>query len=140
MLTRWNECLVTPQWAKPPRWLHGDLHPANLLVHGGRIAAVVDFGDISGGDPANDLSVAWMMLPANVRSVFRAAVGAVDDDTWERARGWALFLAVTFVASSGRQHHDGAHRSRNTRGRVVGQLALHEVSVSTTCAPRRGRG
>ncbi len=100
VLARWNECLAIPPWAKPPRWLHGDLHPANLLVHGGRIAAVVDFGDISGGDPANDLAVAWMMLPANVRAVFRTAAGAADDDTWERARGWALFLAVTFLANS----------------------------------------
>ena len=46
----------------PPLWLHGDLHPANVLVHEGRISAVIDFGDITSGDPATDLSVVWMMF------------------------------------------------------------------------------
>jgi aminoglycoside phosphotransferase (APT) family kinase protein len=36
----------------PPLWLHGDLHPANLLVSRGRITGVIDFGDITSGDPA----------------------------------------------------------------------------------------
>jgi aminoglycoside phosphotransferase (APT) family kinase protein len=81
-------------------WLHGDLHPANLLVEHGRLSAVIDFGDITAGDPAGDLSVAWMLLPADARPRLRRAYGAVDDDTWARARGWALCLAVTFVADA----------------------------------------
>jgi aminoglycoside phosphotransferase (APT) family kinase protein len=50
----------------------------------------VDFGDITSGDPASDLAVAWMHFDADVRPVFRAAVGGVDDATWRRAHGWAL--------------------------------------------------
>jgi aminoglycoside phosphotransferase (APT) family kinase protein len=99
----WAELVATPPWAGPPLWLHGDLHPANLLVHHGRLSAVIDFGDITSGDPATDLSVAWMLLPAPARATFRDASGgsiAVDDDTWTRARGWALALALAYLANS----------------------------------------
>ncbi len=81
-------------------WLHGDLHPANVLVHEGRISAVIDFGDITSGDPATDLSVAWMMFDPGQRVTLRDAAGDVDDDTWARARGWALALAVAILAGS----------------------------------------
>jgi aminoglycoside phosphotransferase (APT) family kinase protein len=79
--------------------LHGDLHPYNLVVHEGRIAAVIDFGDITAGDPATDLGIAWMLLPPDVRPVLRDAVG-VDDATWARGRGWALGLGLAYLANS----------------------------------------
>ena len=85
-------------------WLHGDLHPANILVHRGRISGVIDFGDITAGDPASDLSVAWMLLPtgghATFWSAYQAAGGRADDAVRARARGWALNLAVVFLAHS----------------------------------------
>ena len=96
----WADSLAVPPWTAAPVWLHGDLHPANVLVHDGVVSAVIDFGDITAGDPATDLSVAWMMLPAGARSVLRAAAGEVEDDTWARARGWALSLAVAILAGS----------------------------------------
>jgi aminoglycoside phosphotransferase (APT) family kinase protein len=97
----WTDCLAAPAWSSPALWLHGDLHPANVLVHAGTVSAVIDFGDITAGDPATDLSVAWMMLPPSARHVLRAAAGDVDDDTWARARGWALALAVAILSGSG---------------------------------------
>lgn len=97
----WADCLATPPWSSPAVWLHGDLHPANVLVHDGTISAVIDFGDITAGDPATDLSVAWMLLPPTARDAFRSAAGAVDDHTWARARGWALALAVAILSGSG---------------------------------------
>jgi aminoglycoside phosphotransferase (APT) family kinase protein len=50
-------------WDGPPIWLHGDLHPFNLVVNQGRLSAVIDFGDLCAGDPATDLAVAWMLFP-----------------------------------------------------------------------------
>jgi len=96
----WDDLLQTPEWSGPPLWLHGDLHPLNVLFDHGRPSAVIDFGDLTAGDPATDLSVAWMMFTADTRSVFREAAGAVDDDTWLRARGWALALALAYLANS----------------------------------------
>lgn len=102
---RWREALEAPPWASPPVWLHGDLHPANMLVHEGRLSAIIDFGDVTAGDPATDLAAAWMLLPpaehAALRAGYRTANGAgLDDETWARARGWALALSLVFLAHS----------------------------------------
>ena len=100
VLALWDESLQVPDWDGAPLWLHGDLHPANVLVHAGRLSAVIDFGDITAGDPATDLSVAWMMFDASQRPFLRAAAGQRDDDTWARARGWALALSVAILSGS----------------------------------------
>ena len=97
------ELATAAVWDAAPVWLHGDLHPLNLLVADGDLAAVLDFGDICAGDPATDLAVAWMIFPAVGREAFRDAAGAwriVDDATWRRARAWALALAVAYLAAS----------------------------------------
>jgi len=101
-LELWERSLATPAWAGAALWLHGDLHPGNLVVDDGRITAVIDFGDITSGDPATDLAVAWMLFPPEHRPTFRTAAGpaAADDDTWARARGWALALGLAILASS----------------------------------------
>jgi aminoglycoside phosphotransferase (APT) family kinase protein len=75
------------------------------LVHGGRISGVIDFGDLTSGDPAADLSVAWMLLPAECHDAFRMAYQAAGgyaegDEIWVRARGWALVLSLAFLAHS----------------------------------------
>lgn len=102
----WDELAATPAWSEPAVWIHGDVHPGNLVVRDGRLAAVVDFGDLTSGDPACDLAVAWMLLPPEARPSFREAAGQgpsgeVDDDTWARARGWALALGLVTAANSG---------------------------------------
>ena len=96
---RFLDLVTTEPWAAPPVWVHGDLHPANLLVLDGAVSAVLDWGDLNAGDPATDLAVAWMLLPRGARATFRAAAG-VDDATWRRGSGWALVLGVLCVASS----------------------------------------
>jgi aminoglycoside phosphotransferase (APT) family kinase protein len=96
----WSDALAAPPFAGPPVWIHGDLHPANLVVDQGRLVAVVDFGDLTAGDPATDLSVAWTLLPAGARPVLRDAYGGVDDATWRRARGWAVSHAIACLATS----------------------------------------
>ena len=96
----WSDLVTTPPWPGSAVWLHGDLHPGNVLVDHGRISAVIDFGDLTGGDPAMDLSAAWMLFPSSARHVFRAAAGGCDDDTWRRARAWALAFGVACLASS----------------------------------------
>jgi aminoglycoside phosphotransferase (APT) family kinase protein len=97
----WEAAKATPRWDGPKLWLHGDLHTANILVHQGEISAVIDFGDITSGDPATDLSVAWMLFPdPHHRDTFWTAYGQADDNTKARAKGWALALSLVFQAHS----------------------------------------
>ena len=44
-------CHRSSRLGADPVWLHGDRHPANLLVDRGRISGVIDFGDIAASDP-----------------------------------------------------------------------------------------
>jgi aminoglycoside phosphotransferase (APT) family kinase protein len=92
---RWADLVETPDWPGPAVWLHGDTHPRNLLVDEGVLSGVVDFGDLTGGDPASDLAVAWMLFPPAPRQTFRSVLGpTVDEATWRRALGWAFALGV----------------------------------------------
>lgn len=93
----------------PALWLHGDPHPHNMVVDPAaagapaRLAAVVDFGDLTAGDPASDLAAAWLHFTARGRNVFRAALAdgsgrpLHDDDAWLRARGWAVHLGAVMA-------------------------------------------
>jgi len=78
-------------------WLHGDLHPGNVLHQDGAVTAIIDFGDLCAGDRAVDLSFGWMAFGPQERGVFFDHAGAGPLDR-ERSRGWALALAATYVA------------------------------------------
>ena len=93
----WDQVLEAARDADPaPSWYHGDLLAENLLVRDGRLSAVLDFGTLGVGDPSVDLVAAWEVLDPESRVTFRRAVD-VDDATWQRAMGWALYIAfVTF--------------------------------------------
>jgi len=96
----WDDALAAPEHDGPPLWLHGDLHPANILIRDGAVSGIIDFGDITAGDPACDLSIAWMLLPAQCHGQFWEAYGRADASLLRRARGWALALAAVFLAHS----------------------------------------
>lgn len=93
----WERSLGAPPRTGPPVWGHGDLLPPNLLVRGGALAAVIDFGCAGVGDPAVDLVPAWSAFGERGREVFRRALG-VDEGTWRRGRGFALHQAVVIAA------------------------------------------
>ncbi len=48
--------------ARETTWLHGDLHPHNVLTANGSLAGVIDWGDLCAGDPATDLASAWTLF------------------------------------------------------------------------------
>jgi aminoglycoside phosphotransferase (APT) family kinase protein len=130
VLGAWVTALTAPGYDGPPVWLHGDLHPANILVNDGQVSGVIDFGDITAGDPAGDLSVAWMLLPpdghATFWSAYQAAGGRADgragDALRARAKGWALNLAVVFLAHS-EDNPVLRQVGRRTLGTVLDQAA-----------------
>ena len=92
----WNDLAATPRWDGEPMWLHGDLHPSNMLTTDGELSAVINFGDVTAGDPATDLALAWMMFDRANRDLFRTTA-QVDDLTWRRAAGWALNLSLAYL-------------------------------------------
>jgi aminoglycoside phosphotransferase (APT) family kinase protein len=94
----WEDAVAAPPWPGPPVWLHGDLHPANVVVSGGTLAGVLDFGELCAGDPATDLAAAWVLLPAGTASRFFDAYATADDATIRRARGWAVVRAFVLIA------------------------------------------
>jgi len=119
--TAWEHALAARVWEGPPVWLHGDLTTENVLVCHGRLAAVLDFGCLGVGDPACDLMVAWSLMAAEDRKVFRAEVG-VDDETWARGRGWALSTALVALPYYGETHPPRAANARYRIAEVLGDL------------------
>jgi len=93
----WDRAVAAPAWQGAPLWLHGDLHPANVVVRDGMLAGVIDFGDMCSGDPATDLSAAWILLPAGAASRFFDAYEQADEATITRARGWAVLRALNLI-------------------------------------------
>lgn len=99
LIRAWHRARTAPAWDGTPVWMHGDLHPANLLVTDGHLTGVIDFGLLAVGDPAVDLMAAWTTLSGPARDVFRTAL-PVDEATWQRGRGWALDLGIRCAAYS----------------------------------------
>jgi aminoglycoside phosphotransferase (APT) family kinase protein len=87
------ETALAATWQGAPVWVHGDVAAGNLLVSGGRLRAVIDFGSSGVGDPACDVTIAWTFLSGASREAFRAAL-PLDSATWARGRGWALWKAL----------------------------------------------
>ena len=78
-------------------WLHGDLHPLNVLVWQGRITGIIDWGDLTAGDVATDLAAFWMLFDAPIRERALAAYGPVDDHMRARAMGWAILFGAMLL-------------------------------------------
>jgi aminoglycoside phosphotransferase (APT) family kinase protein len=93
----WQEAVAAPDWDGAPLWLHGDLHPANVVTRNGQLAGVIDFGEMCSGDPATDLSAAWTLLPDGAQQRFFDAYERADDATIARARGWAVLRAIGLI-------------------------------------------
>jgi aminoglycoside phosphotransferase (APT) family kinase protein len=91
-LTLWEKACAT-QWDKEPVWVHGDVAIGNILIEEGKLSAVIDFGGVAVGDPACDLVIAWTYLAGKAREIFIREM-ALDDNTWLRARAWALWKAT----------------------------------------------
>jgi len=98
VLRLWERAVAAPV-STSAVWLHGDLHPRNLLAREGARSAVIDWGDLTGGDPATDLACAWMLFDhwADIDE-FLDTYGA-GPDLVRRAVGWAIVFATMFLDS-----------------------------------------
>jgi aminoglycoside phosphotransferase (APT) family kinase protein len=123
----WDAALRLPPWSGPPVWLHGDLSPGNVLLTGGRLGAVIDFGGAGVGDPTPDLLVAWNLLPAAARPVFRAALGGVDDAAWARGRAFALSKALLQLPYYRVSNPRLAANARHVIGEVLAEVGAGDA-------------
>lgn len=95
----WSDALAAEDDAEPT-WIHGDLHPRNVIISKGCLTGIVDWGDLARGDRAADLAAVWMLLPGlQSRKRAMTACPSVSEATWRRARGWALLFAVVLLSA-----------------------------------------
>jgi aminoglycoside phosphotransferase (APT) family kinase protein len=119
----WARSLESPPWDGKAEWIHGDLLASNLLVQEGRLCAVIDFGSAGIGDPAADVVPAWSVFNSAGREVFRQALG-VDDDTWSRARGYALHQALLIIPYYPETNPGFVKMAQRTVSEVVADIEL----------------
>ncbi|AVT38489.1 aminoglycoside phosphotransferase family protein [Plantactinospora sp. BB1] len=125
----WKSALDA-RWDGVPSWFHGDVAEGNLLLNDGELAAVIDFGTCGVGDPACDLAVAWTLLTADGRQAFRERL-SVDDATWARGRGWALWKTlVTCSQTLGEADESAAGNARRVLGEIFSEYAAGAVATS----------
>jgi aminoglycoside phosphotransferase (APT) family kinase protein len=107
----WDAAMAS-SWDLPPVWVHGDVTGSNLLVADGALHAVIDFGGLAVGDPACDLVMEWTFFAGESAAAFRRGL-RLDEETWARGRGWALWKALLMISDEkeGRRGgHDAARR------------------------------
>jgi aminoglycoside phosphotransferase (APT) family kinase protein len=113
----WQNALDA-RWDGTESWFHGDVAEGNLLLRDGQLAAVIDFGTCGVGDPACDLAIAWTLLTAEGRQVFRERL-RVGEAEWSRGRGWALWK--TLVTCARTLDGDDEEETAGAR-RVLGEI------------------
>jgi aminoglycoside phosphotransferase (APT) family kinase protein/GrpB-like predicted nucleotidyltransferase (UPF0157 family)/dephospho-CoA kinase len=84
---------ISSKWNAKPVWIHGDFSAGNILVKNNQLAGVIDFGGMAVGDPSCDLAIAWTLFNGLSRDKFRSTL-QLDEDTWNRAKGWVLWKAL----------------------------------------------
>lgn len=122
------EAALKATWHSSPVWFHGDVSAGNLLVNKGQLGAVIDFGCSGVGDPACDLTIAWTLLSGKSRELFRAAL-AVDQATWARGRGWALWKALITLVEHIKTNPVEASKARSVINQV---LSDHQHAASSS--------
>ncbi|ASC74148.1 Stress response kinase A [Halomicronema hongdechloris C2206] len=101
-------------------WLHGDLHPRNVLVENGVITGIIDWGDITAGDVATDLASIWMLFADhNARLQALAAYGEISEAMLLKAKGWAILFGVVLLDTGLVDH---------PRHKALGERILEHVS------------
>lgn len=91
----WDTALAST-WEQAPVWVHGDVTASNLLVADGALHAVIDFGCAAVGDPACNLVMQWTFFTGDSAAAFRRGL-PLDEATWARGRGWALWKALVTI-------------------------------------------
>lgn len=93
----WKAALEADPHRDPAVWIHGDPHPANVLLSEGTVVAVLDFGDLCEADPATDLGGALLLLPANGLEALKVEYPGVDDHLLRRSLAWGALFGLMLL-------------------------------------------
>jgi aminoglycoside phosphotransferase (APT) family kinase protein len=118
----WQASLAAPLDVEPT-WIHGDLHPRNVLVEDGVFSGIIDWGDIAAGDRATDLAAVWMLFEdPRARRLAFSAYGTVSYATYMRAKGWAIGFGVTLL---------DAGLEDDPRHAAIGEQTLRRIAAGS---------
>lgn len=115
----WNEALSTVIDCEPT-WVHGDLHPKNVVTLDGKLVAIIDWGDLSAGDRAVDLSAVWSLFDPEAHDSFWQSYGDATEETRIRARAWAIHFALVWIVDAADADPLFSEMGRRTLARLVG--------------------
>jgi aminoglycoside phosphotransferase (APT) family kinase protein len=120
----WQLALQAPI-ASEATWLHGDLHPRNILVENGAITGIIDWGDLTVGDIATDLASIWMLFGDRLcRQQALQAYGPISEATLQRARGWAVCFGVVLLETGLVDNPQHMVMGQRTLSRIAEDMAL----------------
>ena len=115
----WNQALNAPIDVEPT-WIHGDLHPCNVLVEAGVITGIIDWGDMTAGDRATDLAAIWLLFSdQEARQKVIATYASASKATLQRAKGWAVFFGIVLLDTG---------LIDNPRFAVIGERTLRRIA------------
>lgn len=131
----WERGLAAELTQPGTLWVHGDPHPLNLLARDPLeqeppgLAGVLDWGDLTQGDPACDLATAWLGLDGDQRRSMRSTYDLARthdldlDRLWLRARAWAVPLAwiLAYGSADHPAHVDVGRQALAQLGRELDQ-------------------
>ncbi|MCR8659466.1 aminoglycoside phosphotransferase family protein [Paenibacillus endoradicis] len=119
------ELALNSNWDREPVWVHGDIAPGNILVKDGKLCAVIDFGILGIGDPACDAAMAWDFFDSTNRAVFQNTL-QMNEATWNRARGWALWKALITYNNSKSADKSTAKQSHRVISIIIEDYLLEK--------------
>ena len=125
VMRAWRAGLTAPA-STTPKWIHGDLHARNILVREGAICAVIDWGDITSGDVATDLAVAWHLFDDRAaRAGMLQRYGATQVQI-ARAMAWAVRIGAILLETGLADHPVHA---------AMGEAVLRRISADGQSIP-----
>jgi aminoglycoside phosphotransferase (APT) family kinase protein len=90
---------LNSNWDNKPVWVHGDFAMGNILLKDNKVSAIIYFGQMAIGNPACDLVVAWTFFRKKSQKFFMTHLN-IDENTWARAKGWALWKTICWPVES----------------------------------------
>jgi aminoglycoside phosphotransferase (APT) family kinase protein len=99
-------------------FVHGDLHPGNVLVDRGRIAGIIDVEHGQAGDPRLEIAVASLWQTDRQRHAFAEGYGRLARDPWVGCyRAWVAAQRLAWRHKTGR--FETAEHARQVLSRAL---------------------